>query len=393
MPFQRGDTWYTDIKLKSGRHRHPIIGCTNKTMALDYEAKLRREEFNEDVYGIKNEISILFKDFIKDEYLPRHAGDFGESAQVGLRVLGRFFDNIAMDKISWNLVDQFRKEAGKTAPIGVNRYLSLLHTVFARAAHWNKKRTGQEKKWKLPAYNPVDEDIKKAPEAPRRKAASEDEIKRIIANTEDSRNPKMRDIILLALLTGMRKGEIQKMSKKDWDFAHNSIILWGTKGIKLRRRKGRKCDDYETVPMSPLVRNILEKYVAMHDTTPFNFNFKKAFARVLKYAAVEGLHFHDLRRTCSTIMCALGVSLEIRAKILRHAVPEFKMTADVYTAMSDEQLREAVGKLDHYFATRILQNVTTRTLAENEPKMVEKQNGVSIAEPYVYNSWAISSAG
>ncbi len=105
----------------------------------------------------------------------------------------------------------------------------------------------------------------------------------------------LKPIILVAVQTGMRKGELLALRWEDLDFDQNRILVRNSKNERPRK-----------IPMSTEVRNLLlilqnrryhpERVFARRNGQPVN-NFNTAWFGALKRAGlVKGdVRFHDLR--------------------------------------------------------------------------------------------------
>lgn len=113
-----------------------------------------------------------------------------------------------------------------------------------------------------------------------------------------------RAAMWISLYTGCRRGEIIKMRKED--IGHDSMIIHAgnTKTLKTR-----------TIPIVAPLRPWLE-YV------PLDIDFegvKSSWRRARDAAGMPHLNFHDLRRSCATMMIAAGVDLYVVSKLLGHS--------------------------------------------------------------------------
>lgn len=146
----------------------------------------------------------------------------------------------------------------------------------------------------------------------------------------------MKPILICALNTGMRKGEILGLTWNCVDFKEGFITLLRTKSGKKRK-----------IPISSALRPILEElrnnktghYVFTSAWTGSRyFDLKRSFPSICKMAGIEDLRFHDLRHTAATRMVSAGIDLVVVQDILGHAdikttmryahpVPERKLLA------------------------------------------------------------------
>lgn len=157
------------------------------------------------------------------------------------------------------------------------------------------------------------------------------------------RNPQLRALIILAIDSGCRLGELLKLRWKDLDFARNSIRVIGSHTKTERERYAFLTEraKAELNAIQPAKANIDD------DVFPFK-SVKRSFKKALSIAGIEGFHFHDLRRTGVSRWQASGVPLAMAQKLAGHN--DSKMTARVYTTTSDEMHVQFVENLNAYYA-------------------------------------------
>lgn len=124
---------------------------------------------------------------------------------------------------------------------------------------------------------------------------------------------ELRDIVLIALRTAMRLGEIGALRNADVDLAQGFIIVRGSYCSKEGKRKNTtKSKKARRVEINQDVRSILEKRKFRPQMEPlFNIHMNtiKFFSRTCRLAGVKELHFHSLRHTCLTNL-ANGYGME-----------------------------------------------------------------------------------
>ena len=160
------------------------------------------------------------------------------------------------------------------------------------------------------------------------------EIKKLLLATEQY--PSMKIRALLALATGLRRGDIDSLKINDIDFENNSVATTSKKTKKSMASR----------PVSAEIITELSKYVCGLDVGQerlFNtkFNHRK-WRMICKEAGLTDLKFHDLRRTFCSLLAQNGVSTAVTQRLLEHSSPH--LTNKVYTNV-DPVLREAVEQL------------------------------------------------
>ncbi|MHC4617201.1 MAG: tyrosine-type recombinase/integrase [Planctomycetota bacterium] len=142
--------------------------------------------------------------------------------------------------------------------------------------------------------------------------------------------------VLLALSTGLRKNDVEKLSIADIDFEHNSL---DTKSKKTRKSMLNR-------PLPADVVTELANYVAalpagqrrlFSDTHTF-----KKWKRIRTRASLPELRYQDLRVTFSSALQAAGQPIAVAQRLLEHSRPE--ITDKWYTNV-DSALRGAVESL------------------------------------------------
>ncbi len=187
---------------------------------------------------------------------------------------------LMVGQLTAEAVVSFREDRLKTvAPATVRKELGLLSQVLKHAhAEWAVSLKA----------NPVS--------AVRKPPASKGRTRRLDAGEGQalkdalgqSRNPVVREVVLFAVATGMRRGEILSLRWENIDFDRKTAHLPLTKNGEPR-----------TVPLSPQALGILQRMKPLDQNGvvfPISANaFRLAWERAKRRAKIEDLRFHDLR--------------------------------------------------------------------------------------------------
>jgi len=160
------------------------------------------------------------------------------------------------------------------------------------------------------------------------------QIRKLLEASEPYKTLKMR--ILLALGTGLRRGDIDSLKISDIDFESSYVTT--------RSKKTRKSMGSRPVPF-PIIAE-LKKYVSGLDPEQekiFNRRFNQnRWAKIREKVGLVDLKFHDLRKTFCSILAQNGISTAVTQKLLEHSSPD--LTNKVYTNV-DPVLRRAVDQI------------------------------------------------
>jgi integrase len=154
-------------------------------------------------------------------------------------------------------------------------------------------------------------------------------------------NPHLKAMIILALDSGMRRGEIFKMRWQDIDFDNGIIRVLGTHTKTERER---------LAPLSERARLELEKLKEISiGENPFPLkDIKRSFATAKKLAQIDDLHFHDLRRTAITRWIQQGTPLALAGKLGGHS--QLQTTMKHYTANDAESVKEITERMNNFYS-------------------------------------------
>ena len=242
----------------------------------------------------------------------------------------------------------------------VHRLHYLLKNAFMQAV-----------KWQLLMRNPID--LVDAPRVVHRemKVFDESQITHLL---EFARGEKMYYMaILLAVTTGMRKGEICALRWKNIDFdnaklkVEHTLQVNGGKPIfkAPKTPKSRRTIDLPSFVVDELKHHKVEQnkqrllsgnayqnyglVCAMPDGKPFHLTcINDSFTRLLKKADLPHIRFHDLRHTHTTQLFRHNVNIKVISERLGHA--SIKITLEKYAHLLPSMQKEAASLIDRIFS-------------------------------------------
>ncbi len=324
--FKNSD-WYIDF-CHNGRRFREKVG-PDKKLAQKVLMKRKIQIAENKFLDVREEELIKFK-VLANSFLERHAKlnkkSWERSDAVYIKQLLKTFGEISMCDIKpLDILDYKAQRLKAVSPATVNREIACMKCVFSKCIEWELIRDNPAKKIRLLKENNC-----------RVRYLDKDEITTLLSNSSN----KLRNLIVFAISTGMRKGEIQNMRWEDIAFKNDVITLPKTKNGEVRR-----------VPMSTNVKDMLlnmkehsrSEVVFCDEETGQSYNFRKSFETALKKSNITDFHFHDLRHTFASHLVMAGVDLNTVRELLGHK--SLLMTIR-YSHLSQDHKKRAVELLD-----------------------------------------------
>jgi integrase len=334
--FHKNGSWYIDFYL-GGRRIREKVG-PSKTDARRALAIRRAEVIQRRFHFHPKTNAPTFEEFA-DRYLElvsvHKRGAHNERYRV--KKLADYFGKVRLSALTAIDAEEYRAErAKKSKPATVNRDLGNLKHMMTKAVEWNYLADNPFKGVKL---LPI-------PRLPERILTSEEQ-ECLLAACKRVRAPCLRPNVLMALNTGMPKGEILSLEWSQVDFASRTIRIDNAKTKYGERR----------IPMNETVYNVLSNLARGHKGSlvfPSRRNpghrmrdHKRGFRKAVRLAGIPHIRFHDLRHTFATRLVRAGVDLITVQHLLGHA--RITMTARYAHTLADDKIA-AVRRLDRLAA-------------------------------------------
>lgn len=293
-----------------------------------------------------SELALLSPDApISSVTLKKYYSDFTDSATSSysketLGIYKRAFDNfisvvgdLELCRITQRHIDLFKnRRLGKIRPVTLNIELRTLRAAFYTAVRWKLLSENPFKQVKL---CPLDE------EAPL--YFSMEGFHSLLAAV---RVEWLRDIILVAVLTGMRRGELLNLRWETVDLGRRTI------GIQSHGKFRTKLGKRRTIPMNVQVLRVLqEKHEMRNGEYVFQIEGNRiserrltnVFKRCVRRAGLDDrLHFHSLRHSFASWLVQNNVSIYQVQKLLGHS--NIRVT-EIYSHLLPEAMQNTVDKL------------------------------------------------
>ncbi|MDP8296838.1 MAG: site-specific integrase [Candidatus Orphnella occulta] len=329
--FQRGNIYYIDY-YASGKRVRETIG-PNKKLAEKILCKRLAAVTENKHLDIRKRKKIKFSEFA-DQYFELHSKPNKKSWKSDIanikRLKSSFASRYLYDITTVNVEKYKIARADQVSPATVNRELACLKHMFNKAIEWNKTDNNPVKKVKLFKENNK-----------RTRYLEKEEIEKLLGNCSGYLKP----IVIVALNTGMRKGEILSLKWHDIDFRHSIINLYETKNSEKRE-----------VPMNEMAKTALIK-VRKQPNSPYVFcrangeiikDIRKTFFTTLKKSGIVNFRFHDLRHTFASQLVMCGIDLNTVRELMGHKTLDMTLR---YSHLSPDHKKHAVDILGKNIVT------------------------------------------
>lgn len=167
----------------------------------------------------------------------------------------------------------------------------------------------------------------------RTRRPSADELARLLPWL-DARNPIIGDAVRVAIVTGMRRGEIARIQWGDIDEQRRAVLV--------RKRKHPRSVEAkdEWVPLLGEAWEIVKRQAQSLDGRIFPVSreaLTDAVTAGTKALGIPDLHLHDMRREATSTLREMGFDREARKAITGHKSDE---AHDIYVAVTLESLHQ-----------------------------------------------------
>ncbi len=216
------------------------------------------------------------------------------------------------------------------SPATVKRYLAILSRMFSVAV----------KEWFWMEHNPCLRVTRPREPRGRVRFLDREERERLLEACQASYEPRLYPLVLLALSTGARQGELMKLRWTDIDLESGLAVFHETKNGE---RRGVSI----TGPALQLIREMSTLRPSRIDLVFVNRWGRARFPReawdeARLAAEIEDFTFHDLRHSAASYLAMSGATLTEIAEVLGH-----KTLAMVkrYSHLTEAHTRDVLGRM------------------------------------------------
>lgn len=250
-------------------------------------------------------------------------------------ILQRAFGALPLETLTPEHVRTWKAELlCQWQPGTVRTYLKRLHAVL---------HCGVALGWL--SHDPMAHVRKPAAPPGRVRFLSADERARLLAACQRSRNPALYPVVVLALGTGGRKNEIRTLQWSQIDGERQVVRFLRTK-TDMDRAVPLVGDAWAVVQGMGCARHGNDAWVfpRRHGTGPAPI--ESAWVTARAKAAIEDLHFHDLRHTYASYLAMTGATLREIAELLGH---RHVQTTMIYAHLMPSHMRGVVERMHEKF--------------------------------------------
>jgi len=332
--YQRGSVWYIDYTFNGKRIRYKVGG------RIDAERELEkvRYELRERIHQPHKRL--IFDNLLKEyqKWEKTHRGQsYSKRDMSKYKPLIAFFSGKRIDRITHADAEEYQRRRvdgvlvihkKNVSNTTVNHETGLLKRMFNKAVDWNYLK-----------INPL-RNLKKLKEPPGRvRYVKPDEWPKLLSEC----SPDLRDIVIFARHTGMRRGEIFNLQWIDVD--------WKNRRLTVRDRKNN------TTMIIPINDYVYRMLARIHNTTTSAYVFpgldgkrrytlRTGFEAACRRAEITNLHFHDLRHTFGTDLVNSGADISIVKQLMGHKSIVSTMR---YVHPTEERMRKVLENRDKIF--------------------------------------------
>lgn len=357
--YQRSDgRWTASITLEGeGRKRKSFYGKTRKEVQEQLKIALREQQQGMLMTTPQQTVAQFLTQWLEDHKAAIRIRSYERYEELIRLHIIPVLGHHQLQKLTPQHVQAFytKKLKEGLSSSTVNSLHAMLHKALDDAVRWN-----------IVARNVCD-----AVKPPRRayheiQPLSMEQAQQLLVT---AKGHSLEALFVLALTTGMRRGEILALKWQDLDFSQNMLqvrrIFTRMPGNRYIEAKPKTEKSRRSILLTPAVVSLLKQHRTRqieaklkagpewqeHDLvfctslgTPLNPTKVVArFKTLLKRGGLPAIRFHDLRHSAATILLSLGVHPKVVQELLGHN--QISMTMDIYSHVLPGMQRDAMVKL------------------------------------------------
>lgn len=323
---KRGSSWFVQIRRKGFRPRFKSFASRSAAQqwARAEEAAIDNGHGRVETIGSGDPSVADLLDRYSREVASQKKGAATEQIRLE-KMSDAPFASLSVSNLTSSAIADYRNQRLKEVkPATVRRELGILRRVIEVA----------RKDWSAPLRgNPVAQVTFPAAKDARDRRPTAGELERLFAAIAEGRNPMVRPLVLFALETGLRRGELLRLRWQDVDLESRSALIRDTKNGSDR-----------TIPLSKPAATVLKELGSSAKLVfPLTGNaLRQCWKRACHKAGIQDLRFHDLRHEAISRFFELGLSVPEVALISGHRDARMLFR---YTHIAPVAVRERLDRL------------------------------------------------
>ena len=358
--YKRGDgQWVASISLEKGG-RKVYYGKTKKEVT-DKLIKARREQQQGMLIATKKQtVGEYLKQWLQTHKPTVRIRTYERYEELIRLHISPAIGHIQLQKLTLQHIQVMYAKLGETlSSTTVNTLHAMLHKALDDAV-----------KWEIIARNVSD-----LVTPPRRsyyeiQVLTEEQAKVLL---DAAKGHSLEALWVMALTTGMRRGELLALKWQDIDFTHDTVqvrrIFTRAPGNRYIESEPKTEKSRRSILLAPITTDILKQHrarqlAAKADAgrfweernlvfctslgTPLNpSKVLERFKTLLKRAGLPIIRFHDLRHSAASMLLAMRVHPKIVQELLGHN--QISMTMDIYSHLLPSMQEEIADKFNEAF--------------------------------------------
>ncbi len=326
--YKRGKVWWMAISHQGKQIRRPT-GTSNRKLAEAILAKVTVKIFEGRFFDTLEENERTFEEMMEryqSDYVVKKASQ--RSYRGYIKNLIPFFGSVTLAEITPARIVGYKAKRydDGVAPATINRELAVMKAAFNLAI----------REWEWCRDNPVCKVSMEKENNKRDRWLTDEEEEKLMKVSP----PWLKEIVLFALHTGTRMGEILALTWEGVSLFRRTVTVFHSKNGERR-----------TIPINRIVLRLLKEKSRVRPIktnlvfygracTPIDdHNLRRAFRRAITAARIKNLHFHDLRHTFATRLIQAGIEIYKVQRLLGHKSP---IMTQRYAHHYPESLRDGV---------------------------------------------------
>jgi integrase len=330
--LKRGPIYYLSFKNVEGKEIRVSTGCRTKVDATEYLRRFKLDEYLKKASRDQKVLSKYIAEFVRYSQC-QHSPKTTASYRTALEEFRRTVGDRHLREIDIRVVEEFLLTKRDSRSLyTVRSYHTHLASAFEVAKRWGYLEDNpfrRIKRVRLPETTPA--------------FLTKVQFQLLLSLSQDQ---DLKDVMVGAVTTGMRLGELMALRWEDVDLIHRTILVKSSEGFVTKNKK-KRIIPINTALAATLHRrrtgNPVDK-VFQGEGRRFNAEVvSKGFKNLVRLAGLdERLHFHSIRHTFASWLVQDGVSLYEVQKLLGHSSV---VVTQVYSHLQPETLHGTVDRI------------------------------------------------